>query len=149
MMGVQLPLDFNAPPQAAPVREAEPPKYLENHAATDVALASGEKTKARDILAAIRTLKQLERERRPASAEERQTLARFAGFGPVALSIFPDPVTGRYKDAGWQTLGEELRSLLTDEEWTVRQAHHLQRLLYLLNRHPRHVPRAEAPRRAR
>ena len=30
-------------------------------------------------------------------------LARFGGFGPVALSIFPDPVTGRYKDASWQT----------------------------------------------
>ena len=44
-------------------------------------------------------------------------LARFAGFGPVALSIFPDPVTGRYKDAGWQALGEELKSLLTPEEY--------------------------------
>ena len=53
----------------------------------------------------------------PATAEERQTLARFGGFGPVALSIFPDPVTGRYKDAGWQALGEELKSLLTPEEY--------------------------------
>jgi N12 class adenine-specific DNA methylase len=35
----------------------------------------------------------------------------------VALSIFPDPITGRYKDAGWQTLGEELRALLTDAEY--------------------------------
>ena len=44
-------------------------------------------------------------------------LARFAGFGPVALSIFPDPVTGRYKDATWQALGDELKSLLTPEEY--------------------------------
>ena len=44
-------------------------------------------------------------------------LARFAGFGPVALSIFPDPVTGKYKDAGWQALGEELKTLLTPEEY--------------------------------
>jgi N12 class adenine-specific DNA methylase len=44
-------------------------------------------------------------------------LARFAGFGPVALSIFPDPVTDRYKDAGWQALGEELKSLLTPSEY--------------------------------
>ncbi len=43
-------------------------------------------------------------------------LARFGGFGPVALSIFPDPVTGRYKD-GWQALGEELKTLLTPEEY--------------------------------
>jgi SAM-dependent methyltransferase len=80
-------------------------------------MASGEKTKARDIIASIRTLKLLERERRPASNDEKATLARFSGFGPVALSIFPDPVTGRYKDAGWQALGEELKSLLTPDEY--------------------------------
>jgi N12 class adenine-specific DNA methylase len=33
------------------------------------------------------------------------------------LSIFPDPATGRYKDAAWQSLGEELKALLTDEEY--------------------------------
>ena len=80
-------------------------------------LASGEKVKARDILAAIRTLTQIERERRPATPDERQMLARFPGFGPVALSIFPDPITGRYKDAGWQAIGEELKSLLSAEEY--------------------------------
>ena len=80
-------------------------------------LASGEKAKARDILAAIRTLKRIEQEQRPATPEERQALARFAGFGPVALSLFPDPVTGHYKDATWQTLGEELQTLLTPEEY--------------------------------
>src|SRR5262249_25893024 len=45
-----------------------------------------------------------------------QVLARFGGFGAVALSIFPDPVTGRTKD-GWQVTAEELRSLLTPEEY--------------------------------
>ena len=35
----------------------------------------------------------------------------------MALSIFPDPVSGAYKDAGWQALGEELGSLLTPEEY--------------------------------
>ncbi len=33
------------------------------------------------------------------------------------MSIFPDPVSGRYKDAGWQALGEELKALLTPEEY--------------------------------
>jgi N12 class adenine-specific DNA methylase len=80
-------------------------------------IASGEKTKARDIVAAIRTLQQVERQKRPATADERQALARFGGFGAVALSLFPDPVTGRYKDAGWQALGEELKSLLTTDEY--------------------------------
>jgi N12 class adenine-specific DNA methylase len=82
-----------------------------------VLFASGEKAKARDILAAIRTLKAIEQEQRPATREEKQTLARFAGFGPVALSIFPDPVTGQYKDAGWQAVGKELKSLLSPEEY--------------------------------
>jgi N12 class adenine-specific DNA methylase len=80
-------------------------------------IASGEKSKAREIIAAIRTLQQIEAERRPATAEERQTLSRFGGFGAVALSLFPDPVTGRYKDATWQALGEELRTLLSREEY--------------------------------
>ena len=35
----------------------------------------------------------------------------------MALSIFPDPVTGRYKDASWQEIGEELKSLLTPDEY--------------------------------
>jgi len=55
------------------------------------------KTKARDILTAIRTLTRIEHEQRPATLDEQQALARFPGFGPVALSLFPDPVTGRSK----------------------------------------------------
>ena len=78
-------------------------------------LASGEKAKARDLLAAIRTLQRIEQEQRPATPDERQALARFPGFGPVALSLFPHPVTGRYKDDSWRALGEELRALLSPE----------------------------------
>ena len=80
-------------------------------------VAGGEKAKARDILAAIRTLQRVEREHRTATDDERRALARFGGFGAVALSLFPDPVTGRYKDAGWQALGDDLKSLLTPEEY--------------------------------
>ena len=79
--------------------------------------ASGDKAKARAILAAIRTLQAVEQAQRPATPDERQVLARFPGFGPVALGIFPDPVTGRYKDTTWQTLGEELRTLLVPEDY--------------------------------
>ena len=80
-------------------------------------LSTGEKTKARDIIAAIRTLKMLEADNRAATDHEKQTLGKFSGFGPIALSIFPDPVSGRYKDDGWKSLGEELKSLLTPEEY--------------------------------
>ncbi|MFN9977518.1 MAG: hypothetical protein ACK58T_47200, partial [Phycisphaerae bacterium] len=78
---------------------------------------TGEVGKARDILAAIRTLQTIERESRPATDSEKAVLRKFSGFGPVALSIFPNPVTGLYKSPTWQVLGEELRSLLTPAEY--------------------------------
>jgi hypothetical protein len=74
-------------------------------------LASGQKGKARDILAAIHTLKQIEQEHRLASSEERQTLARFGGFGAVALGMFPKPGAqpeDAYPDNGWRKFGEIL-----------------------------------------
>ena len=44
----------------------------------------------------------------------------------MALSIFPDPVTGRYKDAGWQAIGDELKSLLSPGGVRQCQPHRLQ-----------------------
>ena len=77
---------------------------------------TGLKAKARDLIAAITMLKQVEAEHRPATDQERATLRRFGGFGPVALHIFPDPVSGRYKD-GWRAEGDELKALLTPDEY--------------------------------
>src|SRR5205823_4695254 len=71
----------------------------------------------RDILAAVRILQRIENEGRPATPAEREDLAKFCGFGPVALSIFPNPVTGTYKDESWRPLGEALESLLTEQEY--------------------------------
>jgi hypothetical protein len=79
--------------------------------------ASGARAKAQDLLAAIRTLHLIECEQRPATAAERRLLARFPGFGPVALRLFPNPVTGDYQNGAWQALGDALRSLLTPEEY--------------------------------
>jgi N12 class adenine-specific DNA methylase len=76
-----------------------------------------DKAKARDLLAAIRTLQCIEHERRPATADERQILSRFGGFGAVALLLFPHAVTGLYKDPAWRAMGEELRTLLTPDEY--------------------------------
>jgi type I restriction-modification system DNA methylase subunit len=63
-------------------------------------------------------LKRVEGEHRPPGDEERRALERFGGFGAVALRLFPDPVSGQYKSPTWQALGDELRSLLTLEEYT-------------------------------
>ncbi|RPJ58543.1 MAG: hypothetical protein EHM24_28625, partial [Acidobacteria bacterium] len=80
-------------------------------------IARGAKAKAYDLLAAIRTLQLIEREQRPATATERRLLARFPGFGPVALRLFPDPVTGAYQDEAWRRLGAALQALLTPEDY--------------------------------
>src|SRR5262249_52348829 len=107
------------PRLAGPLTPGEGNRPMEGTATavTVPVTATGEKARARDIIAAIRTLQRVEREHRPPSDAERQLLARFGGFGAVAPGIFPDPVTGRYKDATWQALGEELRALLTPEEY--------------------------------
>ena len=104
-------------PTAAVEAATPPPRAAVPEDRTPVIIAGGAKGKARDILAAIRTLKVIEQAQRPATAEEKQTLARFAGFGPVALSIFPDPVTDKFKDASWDALGNDLKSLLTPVEY--------------------------------
>ncbi len=116
----QRTMDFAAEPAHvlkvhSPVEDIERPVVAPKQAASPER-SSGDKGKARDIISAIRTLKAIEAEKRSATDAERQTLMRFQGFGGVALSIFPDPVTGRYKD-GWQEIGEELKSLLTQQEY--------------------------------
>jgi len=117
MKGAQLLFAFDAAPEVAPLSEPQPPRIEPPSRATVVPIAAGEKGKARDIIAAIRTLEAIEQEQRHATGEERQILARFSGFGPVALSIFPDPTTGQYKDASWQAIGEELKALLTEKQY--------------------------------
>ncbi|MCB0208660.1 MAG: DEAD/DEAH box helicase family protein, partial [Anaerolineae bacterium] len=78
--------------------------------------ATGLKAKAEATLAALRLLKTVEAENRPATADEKQVLAGFSSFGPLANHIFPEPGTDRYKD-GWEALGQELAALLTREEY--------------------------------
>ena len=107
------------PPLAGPATPGESSRIMEATQTTSLSplIASGEKSKARDIIAAIHTLQRIERDHRPATTDERAILARFGGFGAVALSLFPDPVSGRYKDAGWQAIGEELATLLSPAEY--------------------------------
>src|SRR4051794_17889036 len=99
--------DPRPPPE--PARRSRP--------AAEGAVATGEKAKARDILEAIRTLHQVERGGRNPNDADRTALARFGGFGAVALSLFPDPLTGRYKTPAWEELGRELATLLSPEEY--------------------------------
>lgn len=97
------------------------------HITADDKLGSGgATTKARDNLKAIRILKVLQKEERPATKEEQAALVRYVGWGASELAngIFPqkkwDHNTRQYQETykdGWGAMGKELRSLLTDEEY--------------------------------
>jgi N12 class adenine-specific DNA methylase len=71
--------------------------------------------KARDNLAAIRIVKAMAAEQRPASPEERRQLARYVGWG--ALKGVFDPA-----NAQWAKVRAELQGLLTDAEWRAARA---------------------------
>jgi|GEM_PF-1140214 len=73
----------------------------------------GAKTKARNNLEAIRIAKQLIQEKRPATPEEQEKLARFVGWGDAEL------VTGMFtaRDRSWDELRGQMYSLLTREEY--------------------------------
>lgn len=78
----------------------------------------------------VELVKQLEKEGRVATPDERALLARYTGWGAseIANGIFPDRY-GRYKDASWQALGERLQAALTPAEYadarrTMQYAHY-------------------------
>lgn len=82
---------------------------------------SGPLTRIRANIAALRTLQTIRSERRPATPVEQSVLARWSSWGAVA-GIF-DPRKPEFAE-----LREELRTLLSDEEWyaaeaTTRNAH--------------------------
>lgn len=80
----------------------------------------GAKTKCRNNIAAIRLLKELQAQRNEmgkvgmATAEEQVTLARFVGWGGLANALTPGK-------PGWESEYEEIKSLLTEEEFQSAQ----------------------------
>lgn len=87
--------------------------------------------KFRDNIAAIETLKTIERENRRATPAEQRTLARYVGWGGLA-NAFRD-TEGNLK-ADWKDRGEQLESLLTKDELaaarrSTRNAHYTSRTI--------------------
>ncbi len=66
--------------------------------------------KIADNMAALRLLKYLDDVKRPATSEEQGVLARYNGWGGLSLVFEPDP-------RDWKTEAEELKTLLTPEEY--------------------------------
>ena len=75
----------------------------------------GAKTKYQMNVAAIRTLQAIEAENRMATADEQETLSRYVGWGGVADAF------DETKD-NWRKEYNELKSLLTDEEYESARA---------------------------
>ena len=72
--------------------EAPAPDKGDNFTITDNTLGEGgAKTKFRANVYAIRTLKTLETEKRPATSEEKETLSKYVGWGALAKAFVTQP----------------------------------------------------------
>ena len=92
------------------------PAKSDNFTITDSTLGEGgAKAKFRANIEAIKTLKTLEKENRPATADEKETLSKYIGWGaiPQAFDKSADKWTAEY---------EELSNLLTSEEYRQARA---------------------------
>lgn len=97
-------------PEKGEVEAPEPDKG-DNFTITDDTLGEGgAKTKFRANVDAIRTLKTLEAEKRPATAEEKETLSKYVGWGALAKAFDKN-------DEKWAAEYKELSELLTPQEY--------------------------------
>lgn len=91
--------------------DAPAPEKGDNFTITDDNLGDGgAKTKFRANVDAIKTLKTLEREKRPATTEEKETLSKYVGWGALAKAFDKD-------DPKWSAEYKELSELLTSQEY--------------------------------
>ena len=98
---------------SSPQRENLP---MENFRITDDHLGEGgAKTRYGWNLAAIRTLRQLEAENRPATPDEREILSRYVGWGGLPQAFDP-------QNSDWNKEYEELKGLLSESEYASARA---------------------------
>ena len=75
----------------------------------------GQKTKFENNMRAIRTLKTLEKENRPASPEDQEVLSQYVGWGGI-------PQAFDERNAAWADEYRELKYTLTPEEYEMARA---------------------------
>lgn len=112
-----------SPVESETPREAKAPANAGSYTITDLTLfeKGGDKTKFIDNIKAIRLMKAIVEEQRPATPEEQDVLAKYVGWGrsSYAQGLFADYGETAKK---WEAEREELRSLLTDEEYESARA---------------------------
>lgn len=105
----------NGGPQGRPAGIVDEPPGDHVIADGDQVGEGGERTKARNNIAAIELVKQLAVEGRSATADERRTLSRYVGWGGLKRVFDP-------KMSQMSHFGERLRGLLTAEEYEAARA---------------------------
>ncbi len=97
------------PPPASPPRDF---RITEAHRIGQ----GGLKEKARDNIAAIRTLRQVEDESREARDAEKAVLARYSGWGALSNVFHP------YPRSDWEEIARDVKQHLTSEEYDSARA---------------------------
>jgi len=122
----QIEFDFFAPPSVAAVIPALPslsvpvtssvisPVHFRWGSEPEFERAAP-RAKLGDNLAALRLLQQLEKEQRPAIAGEQAILARYNGWGGLALVFEPNP-------RQWKAEAKELQTMLPEDAYRAAQA---------------------------
>lgn len=115
-----------AEPSAEEVQTSQEPSFLDslqdgnaaasNYHITDDHLGEGgQKTKFENNMRAIRTLKTLEKEHRPASPEDQEVLSQYVGWGGI-------PQAFDERNTAWADEYRELKAALTPEEYEMARA---------------------------
>ena len=104
-------LDTEEPRQQS-LEENHSYKAQNFHITDDHLGEGGAKTKYAFNIAAIQTLKQIEAEGRQATPQEQETLSKYVGWGGL-------PQAFDAENASWQKEYQQLKSLLTDEEYAA------------------------------
>ena len=76
----------------------------------DPLFTAGPKTAARGNIEAIRVVKKLIEEQRPATPDEQRKLVLYTGWGSLKQAF-------DFTNADWKDIREELRRVLTEDEW--------------------------------
>ena len=99
-------------PRQQPLEENHSYRAQNFHITDDHLGEGGAKTKYAFNIAAIQTLKQIEAEGRQATPQEQETLSKYVGWGGL-------PQAFDAENASWQKEYQQLKSLLTDEEYAA------------------------------
>jgi len=80
---------------------------------------SGEMARLRANMDALRTLRRIQSEGRPATADEQSALARWSGWGALPKVFDTNPANPKEWDRKWGPAQRELKELLSEQEYAA------------------------------